>query len=248
VARIDLAAVPKEKDRRLLQCVLSAGMSVGAAARAPADLWRRALGRPATADAVYVIGAELLETLLQYRASAPASAAVGKGSKPVPLQPVEPLRAARDASEYTSYEEVASPRLLSDHRARDASASAAEETMRHLRDALLKEIAPELRAAILGRRSDPPRDPLRDPGTGLERLARDATRALHRAARALAREHRDDAQTLVLLDETRRGLEDNLPPLLVRLLDDLIGEAENSGDDVLVQWLQSLRTGAARLD
>jgi hypothetical protein len=82
----------------------------------------------------------------------------------------------------------------------------------------------------------------------MERIARDATRALQRAARGLAREHASDARALSLLDETCREIAGNLPRLLLSLLDDLAGEAERSGDDDLRSQLSCLRNGIAGMD
>ena len=140
---------------------------------------------------------------------------------------------------------VADRRLLTDDSDRERLASDDEDPRRRIRDALLKEVAPALRSAALARCSDAERPA---PGAALERLGRDAMRALQRAANAVGREHVGDARALARLDETHRGFEANLPRLLARLLDDLIGEAESSGDDVLRGRLESLRDGIAGTD
>jgi hypothetical protein len=242
VARIDLGAVAKDKDRRLVQSVLSAGMSVGAVTRRlpPGALWRRTLGQPVTAEAVYLIGADLFETLLHYRAGAPTAPAVRREAKPVQLAAID--TSAEDAG----YEElpvhaIAGGRLLTDGRERD------EERLRgQLRAGLLKEAALQARAFVgaLGRRPGAQRDP----GVELERLARDASRALQRAARALAREHASDAQAIALLDQVCREMAGNLPALLLGVLEDLMGEAESSGDDDLLGRLHQLRGEIATMD
>ena len=163
------------------------------------------------------------------------------------------LAAVDTPSEYASYEAlpaavVASGRLLTDGRAGDGPAREGdeEELRRHLRDALLQEMASEARAAAasLGRRLGAQRDP----GAALERMARDATRALQRAARALARAHGSDARALALVEDACRDVAGNLPRLLPSLLDDVIGEAERSGDDDLGKRLRQLRDEMATMD
>jgi hypothetical protein len=248
VARIDLDAVAKEKDRRLVQSVLSAGMSVGAVVRRgpPGALWRRAVGRAAPAEAAYLIDAELFEVLLHYRASAPPTPAVRREARPVQLSAV-------DTPEDASWEPlpaagIAGGHLITDGRGRDGPAHEGdqEELRRHLRDALLQSMASELRAAAasLGRRPGAQRDP----GAARERMARDATRALQRAARALARAHGSDARALALIEAACGEVAGNLPQLLPALLDDVIGEAERSGDDDLGTRLRQLRNEMAAMD
>jgi hypothetical protein len=249
VARVDVGAIPREKDRRLVQGVLSAGMSLAAVVRhrPPGTLWRWAIGRTAPAEATYLLDAELFETLLQYRASAPSVPAVRREARPVPL------RASDAPSEYAAFEALPAPlaasgRLLADGRAGDEPARGEdeEELRRHLGEALLQAAAAELRAAAasLGRRLGA----LRDPGAALERLARDAARALQRAARALVREHGRDARALALIEETCRDAAAGLPRLLPGLLDEVIGELERSGEDDLGARLRPLRDELAAMD
>src|SRR5690606_17766572 len=117
VARVDPGAAAREKDRRALQAVLTAGLSVGAVARHRSGRWQRLLGRPGTAGAAYLIGTELFETLLQFRASAPAPPAARREARPIDLTPADTR--VEDASfEPVGRATVAEGRLLTDGRAR----------------------------------------------------------------------------------------------------------------------------------
>jgi hypothetical protein len=242
VAKVDLGAVAKEKDRRLVQGVLSSGMSLGAVTRrVPAGgLWRWALGQRPPVEPAYLIGAELFETLLHYRASAPATRPGRRDRGPLQLTAIETT--AEDASyEALPVPAVDSGRFLTDGRERD------EEGLRgQLGDALLKMVASDARAFVgaLGYRPDAQRHP----GTELERLSHDAGRALQRAVRALARKHASDTQATALLDQVSREITGNLPGLLLKVLEDLMREAESGGDDDLLGRLRRLRAEIATMD
>jgi predicted nucleic acid-binding Zn-ribbon protein len=247
VARVDLNAVAKDKDRRLVQNVVSAGMGVSAVARqgARSSFWGRAMGRRTQVETAYLLSAELFETLLQHRASAPATPGLRRDARAVRPPVVDAL------SEYASNETVASVAgqlLLTDARAADGPSHERDEDelRRRFRDALLKEVASEAQAvaADLGRRPDG----WRDPRASLERMARDSHRALQRGARALAREHTSDERALELLGETCRELAANVQGLWLSLLEDLMGEADRSGDDDLLSRLRRLRDAIAAMD
>lgn len=247
MAKVDLDAIAKEKDRRLVQSVLGAGMSAGGVVRQTtrSRLWPLAFRQPAQTGTAYLISAELFETLLQHRASAPAAPTLRGDARPVRLTAVD------TPSDYAGYEPVAAPivagrRLLADGRAapepwreRDV-----DELRRHFHAALLEEVGSEVKAAAanLGQR------PGTHPRAALERIAREATRALQRAARTLAREHPNDEQAQALLRETCREIAGDVRGLLLALLEETIAEAEGMGDNELPGRLRRLRDDIATLD
>ncbi|HEX6000141.1 MAG TPA: hypothetical protein VFZ16_12225 [Hyphomicrobiaceae bacterium] len=255
VARLDLAAVGKEKERRLIQGVLSAGMSVGAVGRGGAFDWLRQ-GRlvPAAAtptgrsEQTYLIGSALFETLLHFRASGPSSVpALQRQPRPVQLTAIDvPSKRASDVA----FDEPAVPsvRLLADARlsaAQTPSEPDDEGRRRGFREVLLRDVMSESRTAIASLCRRP--DGQRDARTDLERIAREAARALQRATRSLARSLGSDARALAALEETSGEVGVRIPVLLNELLEDLIGEAERSGDDSLLSRLGRLRNGLAML-
>ncbi|MFZ1105934.1 MAG: hypothetical protein WAN86_24250, partial [Hyphomicrobiaceae bacterium] len=57
-----------------------------------------------------------------------------------------------------------------------------------------------------------------------------------------------DARALALVEDACRDVAGNLPRLLPSLLDDVIGEAERSGDDDLGKRLRQLRDEIETMD
>jgi hypothetical protein len=95
MARVDLKAVP-EQERRLVQNVLNAGMTVSAVQRdegagaSVVGLLARARGRPALAEPTFLVHSDLFKTLLLYRAGSAASSATASGERQ--LAESQPLR------------------------------------------------------------------------------------------------------------------------------------------------------------
>lgn len=99
MAKVDLKAVP-EGERRLVQNVLNAGMTVSVVQRndgAPGSgLLARVRGRPVLAEPTFLIHSDLFKTLLLYRASASASVAAVGAARPLPE--AAPIRARLEPS------------------------------------------------------------------------------------------------------------------------------------------------------
>jgi hypothetical protein len=259
MAKVDLGAVGDEKDRRLVQNVLNAGMTVSAVrssnrGRAPGrGLLARVTGRPVPTETTYLVHTDLFKTLLLYRAGSPTPSAAGNRGK---LTDARPLGARLQADPQPE-------RLLTDGGAGNGLSREADEDMRRrFREDLLKalrlpgepleeqEVASEAMtaAAELKRQAGAHRDL----GIVLDRIERESRRTLDEAARALAREYADDKQALGLLSETRKEIAQIVPALMLlperNLFDDLIREVEESGDDDLLKQLRTLRGDIKDID
>jgi len=262
MAKVDLEAVP-DADRRLVQNVLNAGMTVSAVQRhdrggAPKlGPLARFVTRPL--ETTYLISSELFKTLLQYRASSSSLLAAQIHTRPVALAAADvPPKSKAIAAPLGG-----SPRLLTNGRADDGGSREPDEDMRRrFRENLLTALrlpsealeehevaseamtaAAELKRQVVAHR---------DLGIVLDRIERESKRTLDQAARALAREYAEDEQALHLLGETRREIGQIVLALMLlpgrNLFEDLIREVEKGGDDDLLKRLHRLRDDIEKMN
>lgn len=268
MAEVDLKAVPGE-ERRLVQNVLNAGMTVsavqrndGGGARA-GSLLARAMGRSAPAETTYLISSELFKTLLQYRAGSASLTAAQIDARPIPLTSAD----GPSKSEAIAAPAGGSPRLLTNGRdgrnGNGESREADEDDLRwRFREDLLKalrlpsealgehEVASEAMTAAVELKRQAGAH--RDLGVVLERIERESKRTLDQAARALARQHAGNDEALQLLSETRRAIAHIVPALMLlperNLFEDLISEVAKNGDDDLLKRLHMLRDDIEKMN
>jgi hypothetical protein len=269
MAKVDLGTVP-DSERRLVQNVLNAGMTVSAVLRqdqggAPAlgpltQVVGRFIRTGRAPETAYLIGSELFKTLLQYRAGMSAAApAIQLDPRPIRLAASDPR------------ESIAGPAgvgaLLTNGRNGKAGNGAAHEGETdeslpwRFREEMLKALrlpsealeAQEVASEAMTAATELKRQALvhRDLGIALDRIERDSKRTLDQVARSLRREHAGDEQALHLLDDARREIGQVVPVLLLlqrSLFEDLMREVESGGDDELLERLELLRDDIAGMN
>jgi hypothetical protein len=265
MAKVDIKAIPDDKDRRLVQNVLNAGMTVSAVQRTDPIRVPR-IGRLARfmrqgpMETAYLISSELFKTLLQYRAGS-----FGLTPGQIDARSL-PLMAADAAAKSISAAGPGQRLLTSDGSGRTGYGGpreSDEDMRRRFRERLLQElelpsealeeqeVASEamLAAAELKRQAAAHRD-LR---IVLDRIERESKRALDQAAGDLAREHAGDERARHLVDAAHREIGRIVLALMLlpegNLFDDLIEELERTGDDDgLVKRLRTLRGEIENMD
>ena len=242
MAKVDLHAVPGGDERRLVQNVLNAGMTVSAVqvndpvALPKLGLLARFVGRrPAQAEGAYLVSSELFKTLLQYRASASAPS---HGDRLISLD--------RSRAAITSAEPA--QRLLTSnrHAGNGASSEVDEDLGRRLREDLLRAlsldelegmsaVAAELRSQIEG---------LRSLGV-LRNIKQESEGKLNEAAQSLKQDFMGNAHALHLIEETRQKISQIAPALKLlqepKLFERLIREAEEDGEESVALRLRTFR-------
>jgi hypothetical protein len=247
MAKVDLESVP-EGDRRLVQTVLNAGMTVNAVQRhdkggAPKlGLLTRFIGRPL--ETTYLIRSELFKTLLLYRAG--SSSLLAAQGDPGPFR----LNAeARPAIAPPTRE--AQP-LLTNGRAGNGTASKSDEEIEaYFRQELVKAMGltptalehvwqPEIASEALAAATALKRQARHRPALGneLKAVENENREALEHEWQTLAAKHTGDRRAVALLNELGAEIDQRIPALMLLpesgLIDKLIQALEEaSGEDRL---------------
>jgi hypothetical protein len=265
MAKVDIKAVPDERDRRLVQNVLNAGMTVSAVQRNdPIRVPRigrlaRIIGqRPA--DAAYLISSELFKTLLQYRAGSFDLTPGQIDARSVPLMTADAAAGSITASARPGQRLLTSGR--NGRTGSGGSRESSEDMRRRFREHLLEELRlpsealeeQEVASEAMTAAIELKRQAAAHRGLGivLDRIERETRQKLDEAAGALGREHPGDTRAGRLLGETRREIGRIVLALMLlpqgKLFDDLIAETERHGDDDLVERLRALRGDIEDID
>jgi hypothetical protein len=266
MARVDLDAVPDE-DRRLVQNVLNAGMTVGAVHRqdsgGPPKLGRLAVGplaRLAKAvrprETAYLVSSELFKTLLQYRAGGPSMLTAQADARPIALASTDAPGADAVGAPARSDARLLTKPRNGGSAGTGRSHGSDEDLVRRFRDDLLKALnVPAAAAAFEGHDgaaavADEFRrciEPYRGFGVVAE-IRRESEGRLDEAARKLRQEHGADDRARDLLDKTRREVGEIAPTLRLlqepSLFERLMREVESKGEDDLATQLRALRDDA----
>jgi predicted nucleic acid-binding Zn-ribbon protein len=270
MAEVDLKAVP-DAERRLVQNVLNAGMTVSAVMRndgggaAGSGLLARVRRRPAQVETTFLVHSDLFKTLLLYRAGASASVAAER-----PLAEAPPIRASLGPSRVP----VRPDHLLTNGRsgnglAHRSDAALAERFRHELMTAMaltptavdgiwqpeIAELA--LAAATVLRRQARNRLAL---STELRLVESDLRQALEQEQDAIAARYDGDSPALALLRELAAEIGRRIPALMLlpeaRLIERLIfaleeAHAEDRLSDeehLLLSRLQKLKGDLERMN
>ena len=272
MAQVDLRAVPPES-KRLVQTVLTAGMTLSAVQRRDsggprsAGAFARVTGRSSTPETTYLIRSDLFKTLLMYRAG--SSALIAGREPPIPLTP------APERTRLTIDSTTASPRQIPHlQNAKDYHVAISERLREGIWNDLLAAI--DLDIASAARLGD----------EAVQTAAAAAWQAIHRLAHNNSRlrrylaeieENKKDAiyrkydelrstlggkpEALVMLDEAAASIDGLLRSFLLlpeaEVLPELIDRLEDagqhndgraSGEDALLRLLRDLEMEIRRTD
>jgi hypothetical protein len=228
MAQVDLKAVP-EGERRLVQNVLNAGMTVSAVMRndsggAPGGgLLARVRRRPVSVETTFLVHSDLFKTLLLYRAG--ASTAVAAGVAERPLAEAAPIRASLGPSSAA----IRPDHLLTNGRSGNGLAHAVDAALAaRFRQELMAAMGltpaaldgiwqPEtaelaLVAATVLRRQARNRLAL---STELRLVESDLRQALEQEQDAIAARHHGDSHALALLRELVVEIDRRIPALML---------------------------------
>jgi hypothetical protein len=277
MAKVDLKAVP-EQERRLVQNVLNAGMTVGAVQRddgagaTVAGLLARARGRPASAEPTFLVHSDLFKTLLLYRAGSSASSAAANAERQL-IEP-QPLRARPSIPALSGRQD----RLLTNGRNNkgngdgtpNSSDAVLASRFRHdlmtamgltataLDDIWQPEIAElALAAATVLKRQARSRPELRNE---LRQVESDLSYALEQGQEAIAVRLGNDARALTVLRDLAAEIDHRVPALMLLpqagLIEKLISALEEGHADdrlsddehLLLSRLQKLKSDLERMN
>jgi hypothetical protein len=248
-SEVDVASCAAgERDR--IRKVLVAGRSIGAVERTSSQQGELYLVRPELIEFLAQIAGASLgadgrpsgrtrraatkapDRLPRQRSSVPSTPPeIEAEVEPVPLSSPPTLPKSADAG---------SPALITDARSmRERNEEALRQELRHT---LRQELATKVKAVVAGLA----RGSYRNPRDALKRIARDSAFALQGAG--LGRRYGTDEHAVGLLDEVRRDIGSEFPSLLRSVLDGLVEEAEQSGQDGLPSLLRQLRDEIAAMD